>query len=290
MSKIEQYHLHKLHPQKLQFEVYDLKSYRQKSGTKAAIPHSHSYYQIIWFFKTTGTHTVDFKRYDIKENTILFITKNQIHAFDDNYDCEGWLIHFNESFFMHTEVDIFLKYNIFKTQENPCYAMETEALARGKNYIDLITEELNNRMDFGFEATVRFLLKCFLINLERVHQKRANGTLLVNDGYTLKFYQFKELLERHYQENLTVKEYADAMAISSKTLTTITKKISGHPPAELIAQRIVLQAKRLLRFTTLQVGEISFELGFEDPSYFVKYFKRHLKVSPLVFRERAHLQ
>jgi AraC-like DNA-binding protein len=284
-TNIAQYHLHKLSPQKLQFEIYNLKEYRKKSGNKAVRPHSHSYYQIIWFFNAKGTHTVDFKIYDIKENTILFITKDQIHAFDDNYDCEGWLIHFNESFFMHTDVDVFLKYNIFTTQENPCYALETDTLFKGKKYIDLIIAELKNRKDFGFEDSVRFLLKCFLINLERVHQKRATKNVNPNDAYTLHLYQFKELIELNYKKGLTIKEYADLMNISSKTLNTITKKVLQKSPSKFIAERIILEAKRLLKFTSLQISEIAFSLGFEDPSYFIKYFKRHVKLAPLEFRK-----
>ena len=125
MSKIAQYHLHKLNPGKLQFEVYDLREYRIKSGDKAAVPHSHSYYQIIWFFTKGGTHSVDFRTYDVNKDTILFITKDQIHCFDENLDIEGWLIHFNESFFMHTDVDIFLKYNIFKNQRKSMLCVGT---------------------------------------------------------------------------------------------------------------------------------------------------------------------
>lgn len=119
-QKIEQYHLHKAHPEKLQFEIYDLNTYRERSGAKAAVPHSHSYYQIIWFFEAGGKHTVDFKCFNIEKNTVLFITKDQVHAFDDNLEIKGWLIHFNESFFMHSDVDIFLKYNLFNSPQNPC--------------------------------------------------------------------------------------------------------------------------------------------------------------------------
>ncbi len=284
MSKIAQYHLHKLNPGKLQFEVYDLHEYRIKSGDKAAVPHSHSYYQIIWFFSKGGTHSVDFRTYDIKRDTILFITKDQIHCFDENLDIKGWLIHFNESFFMHTDVDIFLKYNIFKTQENPCYALEHKTIDNAKNYMSLILGELSNRNQFGFENVIQFLLKCLLINLERVHQHKNEEKMGLSNAYELQYYQFKELIEVNYKKNLQVKEYADAMHISTKTLATITKSMMQTSPAQIIAERVVLQAKRLLRFTSLQIGEVAFQLGFEDPSYFVKYFKRHVNMSPSIFR------
>ncbi len=286
-SKIEQYHLHKLHPEMLQFELYSLKEYRKKSGEKAAIPHSHSYYQIIWFFNGGGTHTVDFKTYEIKDNTILFITKDQIHSFDDDLEIEGWLIHFNESFFMHSDVDIFLKYNLFNSQQNPCYPINNDSCDVVNNYIKLIKKELDKRGSFGYEDVVRFLLKAMLINLERIHQKDATKKIELNSQYELQFFKYKELIEAHYKDGFSVNYYADLLHISSKTLTTITKNIIGKSPSQLIAERIILEAKRLLRFTSLQIGEIAFKIGFDDASYFVKYFKRHVGSSPKSYREAS---
>lgn len=286
-SKIEQYHLHKLHPEMLQFELYSLKEYRIKSGEKAAIPHSHSYYQIIWFFNGGGTHTVDFKTYDIEDNTILFITKDQIHSFDDDLEIEGWLIHFNESFFMHSDVDIFLKYNLFNSQHNPCYPINNNLCDVVNNYIKLIKKELDKRGSFGYEDVVRFLLKAMLINLERIHQKDTTKKIELNSQYELQFFKYKELIEAHYKDGFSVNHYADLLHISSKTLTTITKNIIGKSPSQLIAERTILEAKRLLRFTALQIGEVAFKIGFDDASYFVKYFKRHVGSSPKSYRDTS---
>ncbi|PWL40465.1 AraC family transcriptional regulator [Flagellimonas aquimarina] len=283
-TKIAQYHLHKTNPKKLQFEVYDLKEYRAKNIKKAAAPHSHSYYQIIWFFNKGGTHTVDFKTYDINENTILFISKDQIHFFDDNLDIPGWLIHFNESFFMHTDVDIFLKHNIFKAQKSACYAMDFAAIQTAKNYVTLILNELDNRNRFGFEDIVRFLLKSLLINLERAHLKDLDEKLEFTSPYQLQFFRFKELVEENYNNGLSVIDFANLLHISSKTLTTITNTVANKPPSQIISDRIILEAKRLLKFTSLQIGEVAFRVGFDDPSYFIKYFKRHVSISPNKYR------
>jgi len=284
---IEKYHLHKAHPEKLQFEIYDLHEYRKRSGEKAAIAHSHSYYQIIWFFEDTGTHCIDFETYTIKKNMIFFISKDRIHAFDDNLNIHGWLIHFNESFFMHTDVDVFLKYNIFNSQENPCYSIDHETAETASLYIQLMQKELLKRNLFGYEDSIRFSLKSLLINLERVHQKNQQKQLSFNNHYELQFAEYKELVEENYQKGFTVQAYADLLHISSKTLNTITKKIVHKSASQVITDRIILQAKRLLKFTSLQIGEIGFRIGFEDPSYFVKYFKRHVGNSPNSYRNQA---
>ncbi len=284
-TKIEKYHLHKAHPEKLQFEVYDLNRYRKKSGEKAAIAHSHSYYQIIWFFDEGGVHTIDFKDYPIKKNMVLFIPKDHIHAFDTNYSVEGYLIHFNESFFMHNDIDIFLKYNIFNSHKNSCYVIDEETVSVATSYMELIKKELSLRRAFGYEDIIRFSLKSLLIILERIHRSDGNTHLQFSSHYELQFAKYKELIEENYQKSLSVSDYAELLNISSKTLTTITKNIVDKPASQLIAERVILEAKRLLRFTSLQIGEIAFKIGFEDASYFVKYFKRFVGISPKMYRD-----
>jgi len=284
LSKIEQYHLHKLSPQNLQFEVYDLNSYRKKWHDEATTAHSHSYYQIIWFTKKGGTHQIDFKEYPVDINTLLFIGKDQIHAFDKDMDIEGWLIHFNDSFFTHTDVDVFLKFSIFRTGHNPCYKAENEALKKGERYLELILDELRHRNRFGFEHSVRFLLKSFLINMERIHLKRGTSQS-AHSSHELLAYRYKELVDTLYTKHLRIQYYAEKLFVSTKTLTNTTKKVTGKSPSEILRERIILQSKRLLRFTNLQVNEIAYQLGFEDPSYFVKYFKRHVNLAPMAFRE-----
>ncbi|OEJ99428.1 AraC family transcriptional regulator [Flavivirga aquatica] len=284
-TKIEKYHLHRKHPEKLQFEVYNLNGYLKKHGEKATIAHSHSYYQIIWFFEDGGEHIVDFKTYKIKKNTILFISKDHIHAFDSNLDVQGWLIHFNESFFMHNDVDVFLKYNVFNSRENPCYVIDKETVITATSYINLIRKELSSKGAFGYEEVIRFSLKSLLISLERIHRNDENIHLQFNNHYELQFAKYKELIEENYNKGVSVNDYAKLLSISSKTLTTITNAVTGKSASKLISERIILEAKRLLRFTSLQIGEIAFKVGFEDASYFVKFFKRYVGVSPKSYRK-----
>ena len=155
---------------------------------------------------------------------------------------------------------------------------------RFKEYYKLIKNELSHRNQFGYKDVIRFTLKSFLITLERIHRTDHSAPLELNNAYELQFFKFKELIEAHYKEGLSVKDYASLLNISSKTLTTISKTVVNKSPSIIIAERIILQAKRLLKFTTLQIGEIAFKIGFDDASYFVKFFKRHVGVSPSNYR------
>lgn len=270
------------------YKIYDLNDYRNRSGEKAAIAHSHSYYQIIWFFENGGTHTVDFKTYEIKKNMNLFISKDHIHTFDDNLDVQGWLIHFNESFFMHNDVDIFLKYNVFSSKDKPCYIIEDKIIEKAQSYIKLMQEEIANKHLYGYEDIIRFNLKSFLIILERRHHGDKKYIKFKNHHEYI-FAQYKTLVEDNYQKGLSVGDYADLLNISSKTLTTVTKDVIGRSASQVISERIILEAQRLLKFTSLQIGEIAFKVGFDDASYFVKYFKRHLGNSPSQYRAKIDI-
>jgi len=289
-EQIETYHLHKAHPEKLQFELYDLGAYRKKSGEKAAIAHAHSYYQIIWFFEEGGYHTIDFKTYDIKKNTVLFIPKGQIHAFDKQLNLKGWLIHFNESFFMQHDADIFLKYHLFSLQHQPCYGINQDTEVAATSYIQLMQKELTHKHLLGHEDVLRYLLKSILILFERVHRKENQSQLALKNHHELLYAKFRALLDENFHKSLSVTSYASLLHISSKTLTHITKTYSGQTASQLIGQRVILEAQRLLKFTSLQVSEIAFRVGVEDPSNFVKYFKRHIGKSPSEFREEIGIQ
>lgn len=75
------------------------------------------------------------------------------------------------------------------------------------------------------------------------------------------------------------------MSVSTRTLLDITNHFLSKTPSQMIQEKIILEAKRLLLHSTLNVAQVGYRLGFEDPSYFVKYFKRHSQQSPLEFRK-----
>ncbi|MBL4708964.1 MAG: helix-turn-helix domain-containing protein [Flavobacteriales bacterium] len=283
-EEIAQYHLHQKHPEKLQFEIHSLEEYVLKNRHHNSTPHSHSFYQIIWFHKE-GKHFVDFKCYDIKENSVLFVAKNQIHSFDKETEHKGILIHFNERFLMQSDVDIFLKYKVFNEQNQTCYQINKEVIQQSEILINQIRTELMNQDKFAHQQLIRYYLKSLLIVLERMQGINQATDIKLTSDYDLKYFRFRELLEEHYNKSLTVSEYSDLLNVSTKTLTSITKAVKSKLPSELIAQRIILQAERLLSFTPLKINEIAYQLGFEDASYFVKFFKRHLTQSPSEYRK-----
>ena len=285
--KIKKYHLHKDEPDKLQFEIYPLSEYLEGSAQHTQKPHMHSFYQIIWFMSGEGKHYVDFNEYGVNDNSLFFISKGQIHRFDDKR-YEGCIIHFNESFIADNEnyINIFLKHNIFDSfEKEPLFRIKQSDSKELQGIVEQMQGEMWTPNQFAHREYLKVLLHLFLIVIQRFGvRKDCNGLIMNNPSHIL-FVKFRQLLEECYRKIHTVSEYAGLLNVSSKTLTNCVKEISHQTPLEIINERISLEAKRLLAYSDKNVNEVGFELGFDDPSYFVKFFKRQTKMLPSDLRK-----
>ena len=290
-QNIHEYHLNLHEPSKQQFKIYEMHSYLKDHGEKASKPHIHSYYQIIWFKKGKGRHFVDFKEYEVTDNSLFFIAKNQVHYFDDSKDYHGVIIVFNESFIVQkdSEVEFFLKCNIFKNPyQKPSCGVGKDMDSILDQYLALINLELNHEDDFGQGELLRMYLRSFLVQVQRtkIESEKNNGeeSFYVDDKKIL-LIRFNNLIDEHYKEGLTIGQYAALLFISARTLSDLTNQLLGKSPSLMVQERIVLEAKRLLLHSDQHVNQVGYTLGFEDPSYFVKYFKKHTKMSPTEFKK-----
>jgi len=118
-------------------------------------------------------------------------------------------------------------------------------------------------------------------------ERRKTGFTEIKRGADLDYtILFKNLLDEQYKQVKTVSAYAGQMAVSEKRLTQATSTTLGKTPKQLIDERVQLEIKRLLVHTSLSIKEIGYELGFEEPTNFIKYFRKHEKMTPIEFRER----
>jgi len=288
---INEYHLNRHQPDKPQFAIHDLNSYIKTHRADTTKPHIHSFYQVIWFKQGTGTHFVDFREYEVHKNVIFFITKDQVHYFDDNTRYEGVLIHFNDAFLIQNkkDADLFQKSDLFNNPyQQPFCCIEEDMTSILDGYILQIKRELEYNDAFGKEALLRNYLESFLIQMQRERNesdRNQNGIPLALDEKRVQLIKFIKLMDENYNKGFTVAEYARLLFVSSRTLSDLTRRLLNKAPSQMIQERIILEAQRLLLYTNLNVNQVGYRLGFDDPSYFVKYFRKHTKISPTEFRK-----
>lgn len=249
-------------------------------------PHRAAFYQIIWFQKGNSKHFIDFKTIETCNNSLLFINKDNVQKFDTNSNSEGKVLLFTDSFLCKTKTDIeLLKSNILF---NDLISIPKIKISKVLNPITevfkSIQTELNNETD-AFQADIlRNHLRNLLSHSERERRKQGFEELKKNKNleYLL---QLKDAIDTHYVSQKSVKFYADILNTTPKRLNQATKAVLDVNPKEVIRQRVLLEAKRLLVHTNDSIKEIGFCLGFEEPTNFVKYFKQNLSKTPAEFRE-----
>ncbi len=260
-------------PSGVGMELYRMPEFfQQLKGMETDTMHLHGFYEIIWFQKGSGTHYVDFNQYAIAPGTIIFISPGQIHSFDTKHDQEGYVLKICAELF-----DDFVSLSCVTVQDKDSAALEMLVAA--------MQEELKKEDSLGHREALHALVKLFVIMVRRSYAEINPSAPNPHKVSYKAFLNFRKLIEENYCRLHTVKDYASLLNVSSKTLTLYVNECSKYSPLELINNRIILEAKRLLRYSVLSIKEIAFRLGFEDPSYFAKFFKRLVKQSPADYRE-----
>ena len=175
--------------------------------------------------------------------------------------------------------------NLFNDlNNNPLLNVDKHSFERYSEIVDDIYEEGQLPPDSSKHIILKNLIHNFLLVAER---EKLNNTSNENKkgvhlDYTL---LFKDLLEKHFRSDKSVSFYANKIHVSEKKLGKATAKILGKTPKELIDDRVLLEAKRLLVHGNKSIKEVGFTLGFEEPTNFIKYFRKHTLKTPVEFRE-----
>jgi len=270
-----------------EFELLNLGELYSNSFDNLTVPHRTDFYQIIWFKTGSPKHMVDFNTIDIAPNSILFVDKNSVQCFDSTTTIDGEIILFTDNFFCQTEADtLFLRSNMLF---NDLYSISTIKLNENTSVFSSIFQFINtenNNLSDNYQADIlRNQLKTLLLVSDRERQNQSSH--IVNKGPDLDWViKFRTLLDQQFHKYKSVTKYTEQLHVTQKRLNAATLKIMGIRPKQMIDARVILESKRLLLHTVNSVKEIGYTLGFEEPTNFVKFFKKHQGITPIEFRNR----
>ena len=270
------------------FFIDHMPGFLYKGDIDDGTPHVHTFYEILWFQEGAGLHFVDFQEYPVRPGSIFFLTPGQVHHFDGSDAYKGVAIKLCTDFMQSRgdDSDLFVKYDLFHTFDTaPYYVIDDDTAVQLQVLVDGMEEELKTGRGVGHIDMLRSLLKIFLIKVHRYGRKAGELQLDGLKPAHRLFVQFRSMLEKDYTAKHTVQEYADGLNVSVRTLNKCVNDCSGRSPLAFITERIMLEAKRQVRYSNLMIKEIAYNLGYEDPSYFVKLFKRQTGMLPSDFRE-----
>lgn len=145
----------------------------------------------------------------------------------------------------------------------------------------LFRETRDRRAGYGFAS--EWLSACVLMMLARLRMA-VGGAIRGDDPRSQIFARFRSMVEDHYVEHWPVSRYAQALATSESRLDRICRTLAGHSAFEVVQNRVLLEARRRLVHVGAPVTALAYELGFEDPAYFCRFFKRHTGATPTQWR------
>lgn len=247
-------------------------------------PHRHHFYTFILVTGGAGRHDIDFREYELRTGRLFLIAPGQIHAWKELNKVKGFVLLFTDSFMALSKGRRLLSsWPLFRSHQPACLDLPEGEI---KDWVDEFAEmekELQAPDEFSRDA-IFYSISSFLVKASRMMRKHSR--VVPSQGQDMLF-AFHELIEKNFVELKMPSEYAPLLHVTPNHLNAYCKRRSGMTAGQLIRQRILLEAKRLLVHTKLSVSEIAYRLGFVDNSYFGRYFKKYCGTTPENFRNRS---
>lgn len=273
------------------FNIFDTEKLFDKATGTRIMPYSRrAYYKISWIRGKSKAEYAD-KVIEIKENALLFATpKIPYHWLPQNSDQTGMFCIFTADFLLAGKTGTLLdELPIFQPGQVPVFQLSAQEVNEVAYIFQKMQKELATDYKYKYDLLRNLILE--LIHYGQKLQPLSVQTNVQNASERISTL-FTELLERqfplespHQRLDLrTAKDYADRLAVHVNHLNKVLKEVTGKTTTEIISNRMMQEAKILLKQTHWNVSEIAYALGYDDLSHFSKYFKKHTSFTPLAFR------
>ncbi len=235
--------------------------------------------QILYVQKGSALLDIEGEHTEINTPSIQVVPPLSVHGFSFSPNVDGFIVTLAAPLigWLQERIDAFRPV----LQHPGCYPVGAD-----KAYLDTLCAALNH--EYANHAPSRDLLlhslaSALVVWLSRQDQQREAATERPDRGQ-VHLKAFSQLVDEHYREHLSISEYASRLGVTAIHLNTLCRRLVGQSALAIVHQRLSLEAKRNLIYTTLTVSQIADLLGFSEPAYFTRFFKRLTGSTPNAFR------
>ena len=249
--------------------------------------HSHDFFLCVLFTAGRGTHEVDFNSYQIGPGKVFFLKPGQTHHWKFETKPEGYIFFHSQPFYeMHFLGHTLTSFPFFYSYQNPpvVHLLTDELTSIGERFREALSEYQGNGL--LREMKLANLINAIYIELARAYTAHVDMEMTTSPTYTVLLEQLETLIDQHFYHQKFPKFYAEKLNVTPKHLNRVVRSTIDKTTSELISERVVLEAKRLLVHSRDQLAQIAYTLEFTDYAYFSRFFKSKTGMTPMAFRKK----
>ncbi|POA59341.1 MULTISPECIES: helix-turn-helix domain-containing protein [unclassified Pseudomonas] len=244
-------------------------------------PHRHAdLYQLLYVQRGQAMVEVEGQRREVQETAVQVIPPLMVHGFQFSADIQGYVLTLAAPLVAQLETQLGAPLAVLAS--SGCYSVGSD-----RRSLDTLFKTLLH--EYEGSASARDLLLQSLVNVLMIWIARRSQRNAMpgnrNERHQQLLGYFIRLVEQHYREHPTVESLAHRIGLSSVYLNTLCRELAGQTALQIIHQRLMLEAKRSLVYSNIGISQLADQLGFNDPTYFSRFFKRLCGQSPNAFRQ-----
>jgi len=271
------------HPAALKPDVY-IRTFQEHKQEHPFVmkPHGHDFYLLMFFTKGQGSHTIELETYPVHSGSVFFMSPSEVHEWNLSEDSDGYVVFFNASFYrMEANPQHLSELPFYQSGGKLRYAEVPENARKELSDVFSLMMQAYRHESTYRERILRAYLDVILFQLSALiapqRKQLAHAVSIIP--------ALEHLIEKHYAEHQPVTFYAEQLHVSVSQLNTSTRQQLNKTVTELLQERLIAEARRLLAYSNKTVSEIAWQLNFSDNSYFSRFFKKHIGLTPEAFRK-----
>ena len=245
-------------------------------------PHRHNFYQMLLFLSGEGMHEIDFKQYPIERGQVYFMGPGQVHSWMFEGKMTGYIVNFDIDYFksLLIQSDYVENLDLFSSLNEGVFTLEEYQVREISSLFDQLIRLSSLPVAKDLK---RSLLLYILLRFDQAYIPNFPAKSI--DYHLVLIKNFISLVDQNFKELHLPKEYAELLFVTPNHLNSVCKEYLGTQAGEVIRNRIMLEAKRLLILPDWTISQVAYELSFNDNSYFTKFFKKVEGKTPEEFRK-----
>ncbi|GAA3515211.1 helix-turn-helix domain-containing protein [Aquimarina addita] len=265
------------------FDIFTLQSLNP-TARMCMPPYRQGFYQ-IGILSNTGMSEINLNTNEVKleQSPLWFVVPGQVFSWVRDKKTVGYHIQFRKEFISKTIVNLTEEFPFLKLVENSVFLMKSEEQKSLELDMQRMYSIFQNPHPYQ-EKMLEGMLISVLYNCKSVYERYKTTESHLSRAQVLT-QQFQQLVDKLYVDSKRVSDYASKLNVTSNHLTTTIKRITGKTAKDIIQQRVFLESKTMLSFTAMDVAEIAYQLNFQEPTHFTRFFKKISGITPNKFRQ-----